>query len=478
MATEPRPLHALVVSVDISLLHEIAWMLEAVGYQVQTTNDFSADALWRRYASPDFLLVDGRNLAEPGVDVFAHDSQQPHYRMFVYEGAQSTSLAGWYAAGAHDALRTPVSRGELLTRFRTGARYLEFERRLRERSSFADVAGLYSRRGLLRKLGQAAANNDLESTAHTLLATSIDWYAGICRKCGETVGGELLSKAARAIRRAAGENAICAYLGDGRFATLLAGHSTTEVKSIAETIANEFGSREGLGESIPSPTLTTAVVRWNAGVKATRLLIDALETLALAGHSGGDCLVLEGEFSAELTGWQEEMSTGNPFANVVAQDIMEPFPALLEQDAPHGELAEALRMANVPVRPYVDREGRLVGLASDDGDAEETRSGLASNSGSESFAKPETISHDASFPEIYEAFCTRGCGALVVTAGDQPLGYITCDGFLSMVDPIHADSFTRTNKSADEVAYLMVPTAMGEVSGEAAESQSPLSAVK
>ena len=132
MASEQRPLHVLVVSVDISLLHEVAWMLEAVGYHVQTTNDFAPDALWRRCASPDVLIVDGRDLAEPSAEVFQLDSPQPQYRVFLCDPAKASSLASWYAAGAHDAVRVPLSRGELLTRLRTGARYLEFERRLKE----------------------------------------------------------------------------------------------------------------------------------------------------------------------------------------------------------------------------------------------------------------------------------------------------------------------------------------------------------
>ena len=60
MTSEPRPLQVVVVSQQVSLLHEISWILEAVGYKVQTTNDFDQDALWRRYSIADFVIVDGR----------------------------------------------------------------------------------------------------------------------------------------------------------------------------------------------------------------------------------------------------------------------------------------------------------------------------------------------------------------------------------------------------------------------------------
>src|SRR5688572_6491395 len=126
MSPEARPLQAVVISPDVSVLHEPSWMLEAVGYVVYTTSDFDRAALWRRYALADFVILDGRTITEPNGETFAHDSDNPHYRIFLYDPGKATDFAAWYATGAHDALRAPVSRGELLARVRTGARFLEF----------------------------------------------------------------------------------------------------------------------------------------------------------------------------------------------------------------------------------------------------------------------------------------------------------------------------------------------------------------
>ena len=151
------------------------------------------------------------------------------------------------------------------------------------------------------------------------------------------------------------------------------GQSLAAAKSVAEKLAKDFGSRESHHESIPRPTLTSAVVPWSAGSKCRPLPERRLETLDLAEHSGGDCVVVHGEFNKELAAWKEEMSTGNPFANVVAQDIMEPFPAILECDA-DADANWPRRSADraFAVRPYVDREGRLVGVAADETAAAET----------------------------------------------------------------------------------------------------------
>jgi GGDEF domain-containing protein len=444
------------------LLNDISWLLEAVGYKVQTTSDHAAEALWRRYAVADLVLVDGREIKEPSNQTFAHDSDNPTYRIFLYDPSKPTDFVAWYAAGAHDAIRIPLSRGELLARVRTGARYLEFERRMRRRSSRCAVPGMYSRRGFVQKLRKLAASDDFGSAPCTLLATSIDWYAGIRNSCGETVSRSLENAAARAIRRAVGENAICAYFGDGRFATLLVGQAPAAAKHLAEALSKDFASRESRHESIPRPTLTSAVMPWDPATKADRCLSDALELLDLAGHSGSDCVVQHGDFNKQLNEWRQEMATGNPFSNVVAQDIMEPFPALLQFDAPHSEISDALRRAGLPVRPFVDKNGKLKGVAAEECSVRETRVSDENGQPSEKLVTPETISFDASFPDIYEAFSSRGCATLVVTHDERPLGYLTCDGFLSLIDPIDSGSFSHTDKSADDLAYLVVPPTICE----------------
>jgi GGDEF domain-containing protein len=458
MSREPRPLHVVLISQDIALLHEVSWTLEAVGYKVQTSTDFDAEALWRRYSLADFVVVDGRNIAEPTAATFAHDSDNPLYRIFLYDPMRRTDFSAWYGAGAHDGLRAPVSRGELLARVRTGARYLEFERRLETRSPRSTMLGMYSRRGFLRKLRKLSSSAESESLQHGLLVTAIDWYSGIRRKNGVTASRTLVNMAARAITRAAGENAVSAYFGDGRFATLLMGQPPATAKNVAEMLARDFGSRESHHESIPRPTLTSAVIPWSAGVNADKFLGEGLEALHLAELSGGDCVGLQGDFSKELAAWRDEMSTGNPFAGVVAQDIMTPFPAVLQCDVEQKELAEALCRSGITVHPFVDRDGRLVGVAADKNTVAETHVVCPGGSSSVTLALPETIRFDATFPEIYEAFSSRGCATLVVTADDRPLGYVTFDGFLSMIDPIDAESFAPEDQLGDELADLIVPS--------------------
>jgi GGDEF domain-containing protein len=468
VTSKPRSLQVVVVSQQVPLLHEVSWTLEAVGVKVQTSDDYDQNALWRRYSIVDFVIVDTEGVAEPATAaVFAHHSDNPIYRIFLYDPSKRTDFSAWFAAGAHDGLRKPVSRGEVLARIRTGARYLEFERRLQNQSSRSIVPGMYSRRGFVRKLQKVAANDVQSAAQNSLLVSAIDWFDGIRQIGGQAASNSIVQMAGRAIKRIAGESSVSAYLGDGRFVTLLVGQSPASAKGAAELIAADFSSRESHRDSVPRPAMTSAVVPWSASCDAVRCLNDALETLAIAVHSGGGRVLEQGEYSKDLAAWNQEISTGNPFTSVVAQDIMEPFPAVFDSNDRHAELVDSFRRADIAVRPYVDRDGRLVGTVANEQNSSDTSTDNSCNAVESPLATPETIPHDATFPEIYEAFSSRGCSALVVTADNRPLGYVTRDGFLAMIDPIDADSYASNCEATDDLSYLVVPAMIGNDEVEA-----------
>ena len=130
MAPTARPLRIVVVSPDAGVLHDLSWMLSAVGYVVMASKDAGHQAIWRQLRDVDFVVLDGRSIVSPTKETFAHHSDNPIYRIFLYDPSVAIDTASWFAAGANDALRVPVSRGELLARVRTGARMLEFEKRM------------------------------------------------------------------------------------------------------------------------------------------------------------------------------------------------------------------------------------------------------------------------------------------------------------------------------------------------------------
>lgn len=450
---ENTPLQALIVSRDKSVLQEVSWVLSAVGYSVKTSKDFDADALWRRYGESDIVLIDGREANCPHEPLMVYESENPTYWILLYDSTVTTDFSAWYAVGGHDALRIPISRGELLARLRAGARYLEFERRLRSQSAASPVAGLHSRSGILRRLRKLSAQRT-EDSAFTLVATAIDWYSGIRRKKGTAASRRLVESVGRALKRNAAENAIVAYLGDGQFVTLLAGQSLKSARASVDQLVKDFGVRESQRETIARPTLTMAIVPWSPGQTPEELLSAGADSLRIAQQSGGNCIVEEGEYSKELSAWQEEISTGNPFSSVVVQDIMESFPAILRVDADQSAIVDALRRSRVPVCPYVDGKGKLVGVASA---AETPWNGTDPNAPAVlAISEPVTVPVTATFPEIYETFSSQGCSTLIVVADGAPVGYLTCNGFLSLIEPIGLDSFAPSDAQRGDTRDLVV----------------------
>src|SRR5690606_13775100 len=124
----------------------------------------------------------------------------------------------WFAAGAHDALRLPLSRGELVARVRTAARWLEFERRLRTASHASLLPGWLSEAGLLARLAATPRLEAAMGQEQTLVVAGIDWFGGFRHQSGQLAARHLANSAGRALRRAFSDSASGAYLGEGRFA--------------------------------------------------------------------------------------------------------------------------------------------------------------------------------------------------------------------------------------------------------------------
>lgn len=449
-----RPLRILVVSPETAVVRDLAWMLTAVGYEVETSRNVAPNAAWRQYSSADFLIFDGRNLSDPAQSIQLQASTDSTYRIVLYDPAAPQDLSAWFAAGSNDALRVPISRGELLARIRAGARFLEFQRRMQSQSTRNPRLDVYSIRGFLRRLNKFSIEGNSVTLGHTLIATEIDCFADLCRELGAALGRQVMSTLTSAMRQCVGSNALVASLGSGQLAALLPGRKVAEAKVIADQLAQTFDAAQA-GLDLRAPlTLATAIVPWRVGITPAELLEQGRETLQIVKQSGGDAAIEQGDYASELANWQSELTAGSPFANVIAQDIMEPFPAVLQRETANRAVLSALRRSGVPVWPFVDSEGRLVGVSTPppaDGLIVGERS-----SDSQPVVKPATIAHNAAFPEIYEAFSTQGCMTLVVVNDDRPVGYLTCNDFLSLLEPVNSATFASEEHDADDLRSLIV----------------------
>jgi two-component system, cell cycle response regulator len=467
-----RPLKAAIISPDSDVLLELSEVLSAVGLSVLTSKDVGENAAWRHFSEIDFVLFDGRLISNPTQFTLGHRSENPSYRILLYAPDISVDLAAWFAAGANDALRFPISRGELLVRVKTGARVLEMERRLRTQSSRSRFPNMYSLRGFVRRLNTFLDGAKSISEPRTLIAISIDFFAEFGREQGEAAARSLVETVVASLRQSTSDNAIAAYDDDRTFYILLPGQDLAAAKVVAGHIAQNFRTAQVDVDLSARQTVSTAIVPWHAGVTAERLIEQGNSTLSIAEQAGGDCTMKQNEYAGKLSSWKNELTTGNPFANSTAQDVMEPFPALLERDSPNHALLVALQRSGVPVWPYVDREGRLVGVASPSPECGAATAPEPNSRKSHAITRPTTIPRNASFSEIKEAFSKPGCQTLVVLADRRPLGYITRGAFHSLFEPLNSATFSHREPSVEDSRSLLVGLNVNE--SELASGSDPL----
>lgn len=450
MADSQQAMRIVIISPDKALLREMAWVLSAVGHHVETSTDTSDSALWRQFAQPDVLLVDGRAQgAEPATSL-QNEHGEACYQIVLFDGATDGDLANWFAAGAHDAIRVPLSRGELVARIRQAARWLTFERRLRAQTYTSFAPGWLTESALVAELSRRVAWGTEPLEGCVLLVAQIDWFEGYQRQAGQGAARRLAHSAARSLRRVVGEKVVGAYLEQGRFALVLPATSIATARKHAEQIAEDFGCRESHRDSLTRPTMTLSLTGWQAEFEqeTDQWLQNGLEGLEVALHSGGDTVQDASDCRGELQAWQQEVTVGNPFASVVAMDIMQTFPATLTRDKPDFALADSASRAGFTWIPVVDGAGKSIGVVD-----------LPLAAGISLLPAPHplgSIPASATFGEIYEAFAEADSSHLLVEADGQPVGYLTCEAFTSLIEPVSPASYAHSSIYHD-TRDLMVP---------------------
>lgn len=427
----------VIISPDKPLLREMAWVLSAVGHHVETSTDTSDSALWRQFAQPDVLLVDGRPQGIEPANSLQNEHGEACYQIVLYDAATDGDLGNWFAAGAHDALRVPLSRGELVARVRQAARWLTFERRFRAQAYTTFAPGWLTESALIAELARHAAWGTEPLENSILLVAQIDWFEGYQRQAGQGAARRLAHSAARSLRRVVGEKVVGAYLEQGRFALVLPASSIATARKHAEQIAEDFGCRESHRDSLTRPTLTLSLTGWQAEFEhqIDQWLQIGLEVLEVALHSGGDTVQDGSDCRAELQAWQQEVTVGNPFASVVAMDIMQTFPATLTRDKPDFPLADAASRAGFTWIPVVDGAGKSLGVID-----------LPLAPGVTLLPAPrslDSIPASATFGEIYEAFAEAESSDLLVEADGEPVGYLSCEAFTSLIEPVSPTTYAH-----------------------------------
>ncbi|QDU55094.1 hypothetical protein [Aeoliella mucimassa] len=446
MSTATTDLRVTIVSADRELLSDLSWTLSIFGYHVTATCDFSDESPCRREQKPGLLLVDTRDNPELA-DLLTQPTSPSYVYRIAIETAEATEKV--LLKGADDVVGYPVNTGELLTRMRAGVRRLEFENRLLRYAKCDPDTGILTRNALVQTLQSANASHPPQSC----VAFGIDYSDQLREQYGVHAIRHLRSTLARCIERRLTNTETCGVLGD--YSMLVALDRTKDAaREFAKAITGDFSISDTLVREIRSvPTISAAVVEWNSEAPATELLDRCESTLEQVHYFGGDHIAMASEVQQRIAEWRSDLDEGVPFENVVAQDLMELFPAILtcEEAAQNFEAALPTPDLQLPCMPVVDEEGKLVRALQFSSFYHPTDSSGAN--------KLHTVEYNQPLSDLFEAFNSSESDYLVVVDDQfRPLGYLTCEGLASLVlDQVNASRYAAEDNSDRHTASLVVP---------------------
>ena len=431
-----------IVSSDRELLCDLSWTLSLFGYDVSASLDYTDECPSRRHSESGILLIDTRG-RDDAAELLASSASTSYTYHLAIELPASTEQR--LLEGADDVVRYPVNKGELLTRLRAGVRRLEFEQRLSQRSRRDSATGLLTRQALVRLLKSSHA--DLHPTSCVVFG--IDWLKQVQQQFGTHAVRHLNATLARCLGRALEPGEVAGLVGDNALIALLQRPAEVAFK-FAEAVNRSFAASDTLVREIRSVSSVSAVVApWDAAIDIDEQLDRLGTTLEQTHYFGGDYIAAASDVQQNVTSWRTDLDDGVPFQDVVAQDLMELFPAIVTREQAETGYLSALptTQLQVPCLPVVDDNGRLCGSLE--------FATHAAGRGNEA----HTIEYNQPLSDLFEAFNTTESDYLVVVDDQQsPLGYLTCEGLASLVlDRMSADRYRLGESAPTGAASLIVP---------------------
>jgi two-component system, cell cycle response regulator len=455
-----RPFRLMVVAEDRKTIRRLTRFLTAFGFDVDPVTDVQQAVSVCRATPPDFLIVDGDSLStEQCRQLFARSRHGYSYTFLMLRDAQIEGLTDAMVAGVDDFLAKPVVFGELLARLRSGARVIEYERRMREQAAVDHLTGLLSYSAFRDRLESELTTAGDHELSCVLL--DLDFLRHINHQYGYSVGDEILRAVAGQIKSMAGDCKYLASFGDGRFAALLPDASDARALAWAEMLRQAVAHLElPVHHETVGVTASLGVASTMNGVSGADDLITRAQTaVRLAKSSGRNCVARCGQFDGETREWEDLARQGRLFESTVARDVMVPCPQFVLADQDASEAAALLLQSRLTELPVVDRQGRLLGLLSAEQLPEDLGSIGRKAKVSDYMAHDvATVSENESFGALMEFFMadTETHHVVVVLRHDQPLGMVYRSGLAALSEPLHVDSFAPDQPYAFNSQYLVV----------------------
>ena len=460
---DSRQFRLMIVAEDRKTLRRMTRFLSAFGFDVDPVTDVRQAISACKASPPDFLIVDGDSLnMEQCRQLFSKNRKGYSYTFLMLRDAQIEGLTDAMVAGADDFLAKPLVFGELLARLRSGARVIEYERRVREQSAVEHTTGLLSYSAFRDRLQSELADAGDHEISCVLL--DLDFLNNFNQLYGCAAGDEILRAVANLVRSMAGDCKYLASFGAGRFAALLPDASDAQALAWAETVRQAVAHLDiTLKHETISVTASLGVAGTMHGVtSADELIKRAEDAIRMAKSSGRNCVARCGQFDGETREWEDLARQGRLFENTVARDVMVPCPVFVLGDQDAEEAAELLEQSRLSELPVVDRQGRLLGLFNADQLPDNfTRSGKKTKVCDFMVQEVATVPENETFGALMQFFMAdnQSNHVVVVVRHEKPLGMVYRSGLAALSEPLNVSSFAPEQSYSFSSQYLIISDA-------------------
>jgi diguanylate cyclase (GGDEF)-like protein len=449
-------LDVTVVSMDPTLLRDTFWWLSAFGCEVRSLRDFERLMEVWAFSPPDILIVDADHPnMEQAVGLNRLGPNGYTYTIALSDPTITAEKLEVLVGTFDDVVSKPLNGGEVIARLRAGVRYREFERRIAQRSSQDRTTGLASQSGLLIAMNKSAVLADEQrNEVFAVILASLDNYTANSACYGLAARNAVLRQAATIFAELRQPGGVAARLRTGEFCLLLQQGSGCTAEEVANRLRSRLAETDFTCSGGPQRlTATICIAHWTPACgQPFEALRAAVRTLRHAKALGGDSVVQCGEFDEAFKEWQEKsIKVANTFSNLTARDIMTPFTVVWRQGAACSNVSEAIHSSGVTIVPYVDEDDNYVGILPRDAFKQ-----AESQFSNERVDKPIAVPEDLSFIELAELFTTGDERLVVVLRGRQPLGYVTCEAMVNLIEPVDADAYSHTEFGLTGSKYLIV----------------------
>ena len=454
-----QTLKVLVVTEDRVLQRQLSGFFDLVGYQVLQAAERTSALAAVAAESPQIVLLDAELAAAGDWELCSLLApRQPGagpFKFLLVEEPDERQLHEALEAGIDDFLIKPVAYGELLSRMRSAARVLEFDRRVSQQSRVDSLTGLLSRSAMTGHLRRQLSEHNGSQPRVACVVLDIDFFARINRQHGGAAADALLQAFAQELNRLRVGSEVLACLGVDRFCVMLPGANEAAAAEWAEVAREALTAcKFKLGEIVCPVTVSIGVAGCEASERAEQLIDRAIQALECAKKLGRNCVVAWTEQSAAA---DDFAAADKLFERTTVRDVMTPCTVFLGPHEPVAEAIELLDRTRLDGIPVVDAKGKLLGVCERVSLAELAETDEARSVREAMTTEIQSFDENQSLAALMEFFTRHNSSLVIAVSADKPVGFVTCNSLVALSRPVKIGSLAAELEYCDNSDYLLVP---------------------